>query len=229
MRRSVKSSILPELTVQSVWHDNSGPTSKALDARHAKLSKYLQLFNAAEKEGILRELLQIEAESLRRNNRLHYIRKTIMDLVDRKFSAKYMHHMLDSDLPGSKKAKTEHGSRYSLELAMADCEIQIAVLRAYGQGIYGDANKHDWFDQYAYLSDRYHAKLLIRNTGESEKPFYFDGTPLEPNKENFQICREKCLNAHVSQKFNLEPNSRNWLRRLFNKITKKSLWRKFIS
>ena len=72
-----------------------------------------------------------------------------------------LHQMLDSDLPGSKHDKSEHGSRYSLELAMADCEIQIAVLRVYSQGIYGDVNKNDWFDQYEYLSAKYHAKLVF--------------------------------------------------------------------
>ena len=229
MRHSMKRSILPELTLQSVWDDNCGPASKASNACHTNISRHIQYFNAAEKEGILNELLQIEAESLRQNNRLHYIRKIIMDLVDRKFSAKYLHHMLDSDLPGSKHDKTEHGSRYSLELAMADCEIQIAVLRAFSQGIYGDANKNDWFDQYVYLSEKYHAKLVIQNSGESQKLFYFDGTPIEPTKKNFQICREKCLNAYVSQEFNLEPNPTNWLQRLFNKIKKKSMWRKLIS
>ncbi len=152
-----------------------------------------------------------------------------MDLVDRKFSAKYVHHMLDSDLPGSKHDKTEHGTRYSLELAMADCEIQIAVLRSYSQEIYADVNKNDWFDQYVYLSDKYHADLVIQNTGENENGFYFDGIHLEPTKGNFQLCRQKCLNAYVSQEFKLQPNSTNWLQVLFHTVTKKSLWRKLIS
>ena len=234
MRRSIKSSILPEITLQSVWDDCCGPVSKnpvsrSSKARHKNLKKHLQHFNDAEKEGILNELLHIETETSRQNNRLRYIRKIIMDLVDRKFSAKYLHHMLDSDLPGSKHDKTEHGTRYSLELAMADCEIQIAVLRAYSQEIYADVNKNDWFEQYVYLSDKYHAKLVIQNTGETENGFYFDGNRLEPNKKNFQLCREQCLNAYVSQEFNLQPNPTNWLQGVFNKITKKSLWRKIIS
>ena len=234
MWRSTQSSILPEITLQSVWDDCCSPGSKRSGsknskARHINLSKHLQYFNEAEKEGILKELLHIETESSRQNNRLRYIRKTIMDLVDRKFSAKYVHHMLDSDLPGSKHDKSEHGTRYSLELAMADCEIQIAMLRAYSQGIYADVNKNDWFDQYVYLSDKYHAKLVIQNTGEDENGFYFDGIHLEPIKENFQLCRQKCLNAYVSQEFKLQPNSMNWLQVLFHTITKKSLWRKLIS
>ena len=229
MRLNMKRSILTEITLQSVWDDTCDPASRASNTRHTNLSEHLRYFNAAEKEGILNELLQIESESLRRNNRLHYIRETIMDLVDRKFSAKYLHYMLDSDVSGSKHDKTEHGTRFSLELAMADCEIQIAILRAYSQRIYSDVNKNDWFDQYVYLSGRYHAKLLIQNTAESENLFCFDGTPLEPTKQNFQICREKCLNAYVSQEFHLEPNSTNRLRGLLNKIKKKSLWRKLIS
>ena len=234
MRGSMKSSILPEITLQSVWDDCCSPGSKRLHSknsniRHKNLSKFLQYFNETEKEGILNELLQIETESARQNNRLRYIRKTIMDMVDRKFSAKYMHLLLDSDLPGSKHDKTEQGTRYSLELAMADCEIQIAVLRAYSGGIYADVNKNDWFDQYVYLSDKYHAELVIQNTGQNGNSFYFDGTRLEPTKKNFQICREKCLNAYVSQEFNVRPNSTSWLAGIFNKITKKSLWRKLIS
>ena len=152
-----------------------------------------------------------------------------MDLVDRKFSAKYLHHMLDSDLQNDKPDKAVNGSQTSLERALADCEIQIAILRTYSKGKYGDENKNDWFDQYEYLSDNYHAKLMNQTTGGGEKSFFFDGTPLAPCKENFQICREKCLNSYVSQEFNLQPGHPNWLQRMIHPFKRKSVWRKFIS
>ena len=229
MRSSTKRSIEPELTLQSVWDDSIRTPPENSNGDRKDLSKHLQYFNSIDQESILNELLNIETESLRRNNRLRYIRKTIMDLIDRKYSAKYLHHLLESDVHNSNPDKAVQGSQTSLERALADCKIQIAILQAYIQGKYGDANQNDWFDQYEYLSDNYHATLMNKTEGNGEKPFYFNGTPLAPSKENFHTCREKCLNSHVSQQFNLQPNHPSWFARLIHTFKHQSIWRKLIS
>jgi hypothetical protein len=226
MRRSTNRSIIPELTLQSVWDNNIASPPEKSTGTCKNLSDHLRHFNSADQEGILNELLQIETESLRRDNRLRYIRKTIMDLIDRKYSAKYLHHLLDeSDEQSSKPDNAQN----SLERALADCKIQIAVLQAYIHGKYGDANKNDWFDQYEYLSDRYHASLMEKTSGNGKKPLFFNGEPMVPNKENFLKCREKCLDSFVSQEFILQPNHMGWFSRLFSTLKSKSVWRKLVS
>ena len=229
MRSSAKRSIEPELTLQSVWDDSIGTPPENSNGNRKDLSKHLQYFNSIDQESILNELLNIETESLRRNDRLRYIRKTIMDLMDRKYFAKYLHHLLESEVHHSNPDKTVQGSQTSLERALADCKIQIAILQAYIQGKYGDANQNDWFNQYQYLSDNYHATLLNKTEGNREKPFYFNGTSMAPSKDNFHMCREKCLNSHVSQPFNLQPKHPNWLSCLVQAFKGKSVWRKLIS
>jgi hypothetical protein len=226
MRHSTKRSITPELTLQSVWDNNIASPPEKSDGICKSLSDYLRHFNSTDQEGILNELLQIETESLRRDNRLRYIRKTIMDLIDRKYSAKYLHHILDeSDKQNSKP----ENAQISLERALADCKIQIAILQAYIQGKYGDANRNDWFDQYEYLSDRYHAALMNKADGNGKRTFYFDGIPMVANKENFLTCRQKCLDAFVSQKFILQPNHTGWFLRLVQAFKRNTIWRKLIS
>ena len=226
MRRNTKGSIIPELTLQSVWDNNIASPPEKSNGTCKNLSDYLRHFNANDQEGILNELLQIETESLHRNNRLRYIRKTIMDLIDRKYSAKYLHHMLEK--PDEQISKPEN-AQISLERALADCKIQIAILQAYIQGKYGDANKNDWFDQYEYLSDQYHAALIDTSDGNGKRSFYFNGTPMVASQENFQMCREKCLDSFVSQEFILQPNHTGWFSRLISTFKSKTIWRKLIS
>jgi hypothetical protein len=226
MRRSTKSSIIPELTLQSVWDNNIAIPPEKSKGTCKNLSEHLRHFNSTDQEGILNELLQIETESLRRNNRLRYIRKTIMDLIDRKYSAKYLRHVLDeSDEQNSKP----DNAQISLGRALADCKIQIAILQAYIQGKYGDANKNDWFDQYEYLSDRYHAALIDKADGNGRRPLYFNGVPMVPSKENFLLCRKKCLDSFVSQKFILQPNHTGWFSHLISTFKSRPIWRKLIS
>ena len=226
MQRSTKRSLMPELRLQTVWDQNIGTPPENSNRSRKHLSKHLQYFNSDDQAGILNELLQIETESLRCNNRLRYIRKIIMDLIDRKYSAKYLHLMLDEpDAENVEPGKTQA----SLERALADCKIQIAILRIYIQGKYGDANRNEWFDQYEYLSDIYHAALMHRADGNGKKPFYFNGVPMAPSKENFKICRKKCLDAFVSQEFILQPNHMGWFTRLISAFKSKSVWRKLVS
>ena len=226
MRSSTKRSIIPELTLQSVWDNNIASPPEKSTGTCKNLSDHLRHFNSVDQEGILNDLLQIETESLRRNNRLRYIRKTIMDLIDRKYSAQYLHHLLDESDEQNNKPDN---AQTSLERALADCKIQIAILQAYTQGKYGDANKNDWFDQYEYLSDRYHAALMNKADGNGKKPFYFNGIPMVPNKENFLQCRKKCLDSFVSQEFILQPNHTGWFSRLVQAFKRKTIWRKLIS
>jgi hypothetical protein len=229
MRRRTNHEIVPDLKLRTVWDECTKIPSKNSHARHNKLTTDLHCFDANAKEGILNELLQIEADSLRQNNRLHYIREKIMDLVDRKVSAEYLRHMLQSNSNHDKDAEKSRERDKSLEHALADCEIQITILRAYIHGKYDDEIKNDWLDQYARISDSYHAKLMNKTSPDNAQPFYFDGLPMEPTEENFQMCRQKCLNAYVSQEFNIHPTKTNWFYRTFRALKRKSIWRKLIS
>ena len=151
MRRRTNHEIVPDLAVQTVWDECTKIPSKNSDARHNKLITYLHCFDANAKEGILNELLQIEADSLRQNNRLRYIREKIMDLVDRKISAGYLRHMIRSNSNQGSDTEQSQLREKSLEHAHADCEIQITILRAYIHGKYGDEIKNDWFEQYVSI------------------------------------------------------------------------------
>ena len=229
MRGKPNHAILPEISLQTVWDQSTKAPSKKPHQRHQILTANLQYFDAKAKEGILNELLEIEADSLRQNNRLYFIREKTMDLVDRKISAKYLHRQINSDANAGKDNEQTRLPKISLERALADCEIQIAILRAYIGRKYGDESKNDWFDQYVYLSNFYHAKLMNKSAADKTQPFYFDGIPMEPTEENFHSCRQACLNAHVSQEFNIQPAGTNWLYRVVHNIKRKSVWRKLIS
>lgn len=229
MRRRTNHEIVPDLTLRTVWDEYTKIPSKNSHERHNKLTTYLHYFDANAKEGILNELLQIEADSLRQNNRLHYIREKIMDLVDRKVSARYLRHMIHSNSHHSNDTEQSRVREKSLEHALADCEIQITILRAYIHGKYGDEIKNDWFDQYVSISESYHAKVMNKNFPDNAQSFYFDGISMEPTEENFQMCRQKCLNAYVSQEFNIHPTKANLFYRTFQALKRKSTWRKLIS
>lgn len=229
LRRRINHEIVPDLILRTVWDECTKIPSKKSHARHNQLSTYLDCFDANAKEGILNELLLIEADSLRQNNRLQYIREKIMDLVDRKVSAGYLRQMIQSNPNHGNDVEKSRVREKSLDHAFADCEIQITVLRTYIHGKYGDEIKNDWFDQYACISDSYHAKLMNKNSPDNAQPYYFDGIPMEPTEENFQMCRQKCLNAYVSQEFNIHPTKANWLYRTLHALKRKSIWRKLIS
>jgi hypothetical protein len=229
MRRRTNHEIVPDLTLQTVWDECTKMPLKNSHARHNQLATHLRCFDANAKEGILSELLQIEADSLRQDNRLHYIREKIMDLVDRKVSAGYLRHMLDSNSHHSSDTEKSRVREISLEHALADCEIQITILRAYIHSKYGDELKNDWLDQYESISDFYHSKLMNKNSPDNTQPFYFDGAAMEPTEENFQMCREKCLDAYVSQEFNIHPAKVNWFYHMIHALKRKSIWRKLIS
>jgi hypothetical protein len=229
LRRGSNHEIVPDLTLQTVWDECMNLPSKKSHVHDHKLSAHLDCFDENAKEGILNELLHIEADSLKQNNRLFYIREKIMDLVDRKVSAGYLHHMIQSNPNHENDTQETRVRKKSLEHALADCEIQITILRAYIHGKYGDETKNDWLNQYARISDSYHAKLMDRNAPHNGQPFYFDGVPMEPTEENFQACRQICLNAYVSQEFNIHPAGVNWLSRIFQALKRKSIWRKLIS
>lgn len=229
MRGKPNHAILPEISLQTVWDQYTKAPSKKSHQRYKILTANLQYFDAKAQKGILNELLEIETDSLRQNNHLYFIREKIMDLADRKISAKYLHRLINSDANAGKDNEQTRLPKISLEHALADCEIQIAILRAYIGRKYGDESKNDWFDQYVHLSNFYHAKLMNKSAANKTQPFYLDGIPMEPTEENFHSCRQKCLNAHVSREFIIQPAGTNWLYRVVHNIKRKSVWRKLIS
>ena len=219
--------ISPELTIEQVWQKFTQKPSDNSNNYHRTVYQNLQLFDPEASEGILNDLLQIESESMRQNDRLRYIREKIMNLVDRRAAAGNLRR-----LTGREKGKNVAGSEASdrrLACALADCDLQIAVLRAYAGGKYGDDRQDDWFSLYAYLSGFFHHRMLADTTGAAADRFVFEGIQLEASKKNFQRCREKCLDAFVGQQFDLPTDNSHRIIKLMRKIRRKPFWRKLVS
>ena len=195
--RSHKNRIKPELSLQEVWETFSGELSDRSDKNHRKVFRNFQYFDPDTREGILNDLLRIETESLRQNDRLRHVRQKIMDLVDRRAAAQNLRQVTNL----TEKADDEADRR--LELAIADCDIQISILRAYTRDKYGDQSPGDWFRIYSHLSEFFNLKMAADSAVGSRDQFIFEGEWLDPTKENFQDCREKCLDAYVGQYFEI--------------------------
>jgi len=219
--------IFPDLALESVWDDYTQEPSKKSDAYHLIVYKNLQYFDQDIKERILNDLVQIDTDSMRRNDRLRYVREKIADLVDRRVSGE------------NKRPPTDHGDDQQvwgngspdrgLDLTLADCNLKIAMLRAYTRGKYCDVHRDDWFAMYLYLTEFYHDQMLTGQTGGPDPGFIFEGQRLEPTSENFQLCREKCLDAYVGQTFDIPADNSSRLLKFLRKIRRKPIWRKLIS
>jgi hypothetical protein len=219
--------ISPELTIEQVWKEFTQKPSDKSDNYHRTVYQNLQLFDPEASEGILNDLLQIETESMRQNDRLRYIREKIMDLVDRRAAAGNLRRLTRQDK--NKNAADNEASDRRLACALADCNLQIAVLRAYAGGKFGDDRQDDWFSMYSYLSGFFHHRMLADAAGGAVGRFVFEGTQLDATKKNFQCCREKCLDAFVGQQFELPTDNSHRIIKLIRKIRRKLFWRKLIS
>lgn len=225
-----KTPAAPDLALDSVWEEHlSTPPAKAAAGRK-KVYGLLQYFDDDAQKGIYDELIQIEADSQRQDNRLLYIRGKIMDLVDRQVAARHLRRMAAGraahpDNPGSSDSAGE-----SLDLVEADCKIQIAILRAYTRKKYGDGcHPRDWFAFYQKLAELFQKKI---DTGRASDPagfFYFNGRPMQATIENFQLCRNKCLNAYIGMEFDGPTSRATGLQKILRAIKNRSFWRKLIS
>jgi len=90
-------------------------------------------------------------------------------------------------------------------------------------------DQDDWFAMYLYLTEFYHDQMLTGQTGGPDPGFIFEGQRLEPTSENFQLCRDKCLDAYVGQTFDIPTDNSSRLLKFLRKIRRKPIWRKLIS
>ena len=222
-----KNQILPNLTLAEVWQTFNSEASIKYDKYHQLIYQKLQLFDSDTRDGIFNELQQIEKASMRHNDRLRYVREKIMDLVDRRTAAKNLCRL--TNLNKDEGSDDDDVSNRRLELALADCDIQIAMLRYYTRGKYGDEGPDDWFCMYSYLSEFFCDQMATDETAIPVNHFYFEGQLLEPTKENFQICRNKCLDAYVDQQFDIPGGNLTRLFKFFSNFSRKPIWRKLIS
>jgi hypothetical protein len=225
--RGKKNQIFPDLILEAVWETFSKKPSEKSDKYHQAVFQKLQYFDPDTKEGILNDLLQIETESMRQNDRLRHVREKIMDLVDRRAAADNLRQLTNQN--DDKGSKGDNASDRRLELALADCDIQIATLRTYIGGKYGDKGRDDWFCMYSYLSEFFNDKMVADSAADPVNQFFFEGEALEPTKENFQICRDKCLDAYIDQQFDIPTGNSNRLLKFLRNISRKPVWRKLIS
>ena len=225
--RAKKKEISPELTLEKVWEKFSKKPSEQSNENHRAVFQKLQYFDADAREGIFSDLLQIETESMRQNDRLRHVREKIMDLVDRRAAAENLRQLTSENI--NNNSRGDDASDRSLELALADCDIQIAMLRSYARNKYGDQGRDDWFCMYLYLSEVFNDKMVTHSAVKAVNQFLFEGKRLEPTKENFQVCREKCLDAYIDQKFDIPTDNSNRLLKFLRSISRKPIWRKLIS
>jgi hypothetical protein len=215
----------PDLTMQQVWTEfvhNSSPTRHRL---HPIAYEHLHKFGKEAQTGILQELLKIEAIAAKESNSLLYLRKKIADLVDRKTSAKMLLKMNSMHQEPAEFKHEQALSFNSIELILSDCEVQIAILREYTKGKYGDANKNDWFELYSCISEYFHHNMAQCKPKQQDETFSFDGQLLEKTEGNFKKCREKCINAFVGQQFLIKPEDSNWINKFISAIKRQDLWK----
>lgn len=219
--------VFPDLKLENIWETYTKEPPSGSDEYHKIAYENLQYLDVDTREGILSDLLQIEMDSTRQNDRLRYIRTKIMDLVDRRSCSGNMQQFPKHD--EGRHGRVNTSAEKEPEHAMADCDLQIAILRAFARGKYGDGRKDDWYAMYAYLSESFYGRMLTGQTGVSAPRFIFDGQTMEATEENFQTCRKKCIDAYVGQEFDIPTDNSNRLLKLWRKISRKPIWRKLIS
>jgi len=219
----------PDLNLVDVWEAfNKKPSDKSHEY-HLTVYERLKHFDESNRESILDALLQIEQHSMEQNNRLRYIREKVMNLVDRKIATQQLLTKTDPghDAEGAVDRRTAPDK--NLDLTLADCETQIAILRAYAWGKYSDGHPNDWFDCYYYLSGLYHCNPISAQSGSNARSFVFEGARLDLNAKNFLACRKKCLDAYIGQEFNVPTNTSNRLIKQLRAIKRRSIWRRLVS
>ncbi|UCF89832.1 MAG: hypothetical protein JSW39_16160 [Desulfobacterales bacterium] len=226
--RGKKIQTTPDLKLHDVWKRYIREPSAQSDEHHQVVYRSIRQFDADARQGILDELSQIENQSLHQNNRLRYIREKIMDLVDRKISATYLRQLSGNNGQDANPPETE-ATEKSLDLALTDCEIQIAILRAYAAQKYGDHHPDDWFAFYARLSAYFYGRMVGKQEGAGARDSSFKGWTLAPTGENFQRLREECLDAYVGQEFELPAGAKRRFQTLRRTFKWQSIRKKLIS
>jgi hypothetical protein len=220
--------VIPDLKLENVWEVCTQKPSSRSDENHRIAYERLQSLDVETREGILSDLLQIETDSMRQNDRLRYIRKKIMGLVDIQNSER---NTQPSPEQGgiSGHGRSNDPDERNRKRSIAVCDLEIAVLRAYTRNKYGDGRRNDWFSMYTYLSETFYGRMSTGQPGFSVPRFIFEGKTMDATEENFQICRKKCIDAYVGHEFDIPSDNSNRLLKLWRKIRSKPVWRKLIS
>ena len=226
-RNLKKIQINPDLTLQEVWDTFAKEPDEKSDQYHRAVFRKLQRFEPEARQGILNDLLQIEAESMRQNDRLRHVREKIMDLIDRRNVAGNLHRLTSQGQ--NQNGQIDEPSAARIELAISDCDIQITVLRTYSREKYGDHGRNDWFRMYSYLSEFFNKNMIPDSASGPEGHFIFEGESLEPTRENYQLCRDRCLEAYVHQQFDIPTDNSNRLLKFMRSIRRKPFWRKLVN
>ncbi|MFZ7125930.1 MAG: hypothetical protein ACOWWM_07220 [Desulfobacterales bacterium] len=179
-------------TMDAAWQA-VGSTSAGSGAVAGELER----FDALSLDGIRDELYRLEAAALGSGDPLMVLRRALADLVDRKLSSERLHHLSMASTDADPDPAAE-----SLSLLIADCEIQIAVLRCYCRQQFGDGHERDWFLAYQALSALFQGRIGGGSPDRSaEDVFRFDGETWRMNRESFRGCRDRCLGAPVGKQF----------------------------
>ncbi len=147
--------------------------------------------------GILDELKGLEARALAETEPLSFLRRSLADRVDRRIATALMRRFgLGPASPGA-----ADGPAQSLDLVIADLDVQIAVLREYCRRRFGDGLETGWFAAYQRLSTLFHERMQAGRRTEAGEGFRFDGRAWRFTRADFQACRRRCLAAGVDETF----------------------------
>lgn len=160
-------------------------------------SSHLVPFDPSAAGGILDELERLESESLASPDPLKFLRSAMAERFDRKISSEKLRRMS----PSAGEENAADLPAQSLELVVADCDIQIAALRTYCRRRYGDEHERDWFEAYMELSTFFHGRMGAERSQGADATIRFDGSQWAIDRKTFQACKRRCIDAPVGKRF----------------------------
>lgn len=190
-------------TIGAVWAAFLAADPAGLPAAERSARQQLERFDAASRGGILRDLQAIEDAAGLQEDPLPFLRRRLMDLVDRRVGSGELIKLACGGPGGG--AGSAGPTMQSLDLVAADCDVQIAVLRAYARRNFGDAVEGDWFAAYGRLSGFYHGLMARGLNRPLPEWFEFDGRRYAATRANMIACRDACLAAPPGRRFDLPP------------------------
>lgn len=193
-----------DLSLAGVWDAFQAARPIDLTPAERAAREQLERFDTRSRDGIRRDLLAIEASLEGQPAPQTFLRRRLMDLVDRRVGSGELRKLAcggEDRQPGPDRSPAQ-----SLDLVAADCDVQIAVLRAYAHRNFGDAGEDDWFAAYQRLSGFYHGLMARGLSQPLPEWFEFDGRRLAATRANMMACRDACLEAHAGRRFRLPPD-----------------------
>jgi hypothetical protein len=193
----------PQAPMRALWKDFLAADPTRLPAAERPAREQLERFDASSRASILRDLQAIEDAAGRQEEPLAFLRRRLMDLMDRRVGSGEL-IKLACGRPGGGSAPGGLPAQ-SLDLVAADCDVQIAVLRAYARINFGDGGEDDWFAAYGRLSGFYHGLMAQGLNRPLPEWFEFDGRRYAATRANMIACRDTCLAAPPGRRFDLPP------------------------